>query len=183
MSMNDDICHPEVSRGTSQQVRGADTPPPALLPPGVLLPALTQFLPGWPCPRGPWYRAVCRGGAQPATAGEGGGGGPEELGVFVGLGAVVLAARLHVGGCWCRHGCTRQGGQRGRQRGARRVLVVLLPQEQPWKHTERSHIQLSQRYCPILTPELQPPFAHPSQPYPGAGSHTFTLPLHTASNA
>lgn len=78
----------------------------ALLPQGVLLPALTQFLPGWPCPRGPWYGAVCRGGAQPATAGEGGGGGPEELGVFVGLGAVVLAARLRVGGCWCRHGCT-----------------------------------------------------------------------------
>lgn len=101
---------------------------------------LTQFLAGHSRPRGPWGRAVRRGGTQPSTAGKGGCGGPEELSTFVRLGAAVFAACLRVGGRrhWDRH--AGQGGQRRRQWGARWVVVVLLPQKQPWKHREVSHI-------------------------------------------
>lgn len=49
-------------------------------------------------------RAVSRGRAQPAAAGEGGHVGPEELGALVGLCAAVLAARLGVGTAGCRRG-------------------------------------------------------------------------------
>lgn len=115
---------------------------------------LTQFLAGRSCPQGPWGRAVWWGGAQAAPAREGGGGGPEELRGFVRLGAAVFAARLCVGRCRHRHGHARQGGQRRRQWGAWWVVMVLLSQEQPWKHTEVSHIPAQMYVLPPIPPQM-----------------------------
>lgn len=95
---------------------------------------LTQFL---CCPFGRWVfqdRAVGRGHAQPAAAGQGGHVGPEEFSALVRLGAAVLAARLSVGAAGrCGAHCGGQcHGRRGGQCGGGSVLMVLLPQQQPW---------------------------------------------------